>query len=83
VRLYLDANHMPISCVEPSQGFVFLPMTMDIAVSLDNLRLLGLLPPGFSEHLPNFAIMFAAGIRPRELSDPADASPAVSQVDGS
>jgi hypothetical protein len=78
VRLYLDANHMPTPYIEPSQTLVLLPMTMDIAVSLDNLRRLGLLPPGFAEHLPDFAIMFAASIRQREPSAPADASRPVS-----
>jgi len=79
VRLYLEANHLPIPYVESSEVFVLSPMTTDIGVSLDNLRRLALLPPGFPEHLPIFAIMFAASIRQREFSAPVDVSSTVSE----
>jgi hypothetical protein len=35
VRLYLEANHLPIPYIESSEAFVLLPMTKDIAVSLE------------------------------------------------
>ena len=61
VRIYLEANNLPIPVI-PESHVRLLPST-EISVSVQNLCRLGLLPTDLSDRLPEFALMFALSTR--------------------